>query len=170
MDILLPRAVAHFPLTSFDCTMMPWFPRIPSLVASMSCMSTPRQQSSIKTVRYPADNESVAVAPMSWSRRNIQISATVSMLWLECMLLLAHANTDRRKHHRQDHRHKCRWCLSASTVYTVMYPTVFCCPKTPSMNQPRDLFLYTLWCHHPQSDCKHATRSFEIELVEQKAN
>lgn len=63
-----------------------------------------------------------------------------------------HANTNRRKHHRQDRRHKCRWCLSASTVYIAMYPTVFCCPKTPSMNQPRDSFLCTLWCHLPQSD------------------
>lgn len=58
-----PEGCCTLPLTSFDCTMTPWFARMPSFVASISCMSTPRQQSSIKTVRYPADNESVAVAP-----------------------------------------------------------------------------------------------------------
>lgn len=37
--------------TSFELTMMPWLPRTVSFVDSISCKSTPRQQSSIKTVR-----------------------------------------------------------------------------------------------------------------------
>lgn len=107
-----------------------------SFVASISCISTPRQQSSIKMVRYPADSESNAVAPNEHKRR-------VSLIFLYCHKLaccLHHANTYQRKHHTQDRTRKCRLCLSVSIVYTTRCLIVFCCPRKRNTNRLRDLF------------------------------